>query len=240
LARASQEAARALPSQATPSGADNLKEAISEVRGGNASYIELLVKAAGEKQAVPILEDLFTQSQSAIGKCFIASKLVQLGDGDALYWNYLVDMATATLAIPDMFVYDENGRAIKGRVSPEFDAWAKSQKVSGDPWSEEPIYAPSMPMGLLARTGDPRAVPLLKKGLLARNYLVEAMSATGLAELKDKDSIPLIVEACKRAPADAKFAIAMALLQYKDPEAQAAAEPYLPEDLVRSLHQEKR
>jgi hypothetical protein len=237
-----QDVARPPSASATPAVHDDLAEAIKEVNGGNYAYVDQIVKAAGEKESVPILQNLFSQSQAPITKCFIASKLIKLGNGDEVYWNYLAGMAREALDsdIPNFPVYDENGKAIKGKISPEFEAWAKAQKISGGPWAEDQFYGPMLPLGLLGGTGDTRAIPLLRRGLLARNYLIEAMSAGGLARLKDKDSIPLIVEACKRAPAEAASAIATALLQFKDPEAQAAAEPFLPEDLVRALHDEKR
>jgi hypothetical protein len=188
------------------------------------------------------LQNVFSQSQSTLTKCFIARKLIKLGNNDEVYWNYLAGVAREALDsdIPDWFAYDENGKAIKGKISPEFEAWAKAQKTSGGPWAEDQFYGPMLPLGLLASTGDPRAVPLLRSGLLARNYLIEAASAGGLAELRDKDSIPLIVEACKRAPADDAGAIAMALLQFNDPEAQDAAEPFLPANVVDALHHAQR
>lgn len=236
-----QEAAKPPGPPAGPAVHDDLKEAIAEVQGGDYAYVDQIIKVAGEKYSVPILQNLFSQSQSTMTKCFIASKLIKLGDSDEVYWNYLARMARETLDsdIPDLPAYDENGKAIKGKISPEFEAWAKAQKDSGGPWAEDQLYGPMLPLGLLAGTGDPRAIPLLRRGLLARSYLMEAASAMGLAELKDKDSIPLIVEACKRAPTDAAGAIAMALLQFNDPEAQVAAEPYLPEEMVRTLHGEK-
>jgi hypothetical protein len=62
----------------------------------------------------------------------------------------------------------------------------------------------------------------------------------GLVTLKDRDSIPLVVEACKRAPPAAAVAIAFSLLEFHDAEAQSAAEPYLPPDLVKALHEGKK
>jgi hypothetical protein len=70
--------------------------------------------------------------------------------------------------------------------------------------------------------------------------MIEAASATGLVILEDRDSIPLIIEACKRAPSGTAGAIAMSLLEFHDPEAQSAAEPYLPKQLVDALHEKKQ
>ena len=233
-----QEAAQPPSASAWPEVQGDLKNAIHEAQGGNFAYVDQIVKLAGEKDSVPILQNLFTQSPSVETKCFIAKTLIKLGNKDEGYWNWRVDRARDSLDsdIPDPFIYGEDGKAIKGKDSPEFTAWVKAHNETTNPSGAGPIYGPLLPLGMLAGTGDPRAIPLLRRGLLARSYLMEAFSAMGLAELKDKDSIPLIVEACKRAPADAAYAIAMSLLEFHDPLAQAAAEPFLPKDVAHPPH----
>jgi hypothetical protein len=54
--------------------------------------------------------------------------------------------------------------------------------------------------------------------------MVQALAAGGLAKIPDKASIPLIIAACQKAPADVAFAISRAsLVDFNDPEAQKAA-----------------
>ena len=221
---------------------DNLAIAIDEIKRDNWAYVDILVKEAGPERAIPILQDLFTQSQDVDTKASIASKLVKLGDKDDTYWRFVVDQAREPIEgdIPLAVSFDAEGKHTPDS-SPEFTAWAKAHNLSPEETAQaafNTVYP--LKLGVLANTGDPRAIPLLRRGLLARNFMVEAGSAMGLAILKDRDSIPLIVEACKRAPAWAKGAIAMSLLQFNDPEAQNAAEPYLPKELVDALHEKKQ
>jgi hypothetical protein len=56
-------------------------------------------------------------------------------------------------------------------------------------WLEGKVY-------LVSR--DPRGIPLLRKALESPYREIVAAGADGLARADDKDSIPLIVEACKR------------------------------------------
>lgn len=236
-----QDAAKPPTDQVRPAVQDDLKNAINEVRGGDYAYVDQIVEDAGEKDSDHILQSLFAENPDAETKCIIASALIKVGNRDDRYWSYLVSRARDSLDIdiPNPVSFGEDGKEIKGKISPEFDKWAKSQENTDEPWAKDPFFGPMLPLGLLGGTGDPRAIPLLRRGLLARSYLIEAVAAEGLAELHDKDSIQLILDACKRAPADAAFGIAMMLLQFNDPEAQAAAEPFFPKDLVQKLHDQQ-
>jgi hypothetical protein len=59
------------------------------------------------------------------------------------------------------------------------------------------------------------------------------MAALGLAEIQDKASIPLIIEACKRAPAEAAAVMAESLVYFDDAEAQRAVDTYIPKDAAK-------
>jgi len=216
-----------------------IADAIREVKGGNYAYVREITRLAGSEKAIPILEDLFAHAENADTKPWIASELVKLGDKDNTYWQFVAKLATEELedGPPDFLKFDQDGKGSAG-PSPEFLAWAKAHDLAPQALTYEAVMP--IKFGMLVATRDPRAIPLLRRGLLAPNHLLEAIAALGLVELKDRDSIPLIVEACKRAPKDAAGAIAMSLLRFHDAEAQAAAEPYLPEVLVKKLHEEKQ
>jgi HEAT repeat protein len=222
---------------------DELTNAIDEVKRYNWAMVDVIVKEAGPERSIPILKDLFAQSQDVDTKAWIACDLVKLGDKDNTYWNFVVEKAEEAIEsdVPSPIAFDADANSERGQVSPEFTAWAKAHNLS----TEETSKAASnsvfpIRFGLLFKSGDPRAIPLLRRALLARIYMVEAQAAMGLVWLKDRDSIPLIVEACKRAPAGAAGAIAMSLLEFHDPEAQNAAEPYLPKQMVDALHEKKQ
>jgi HEAT repeat protein len=79
----------------------------------------------------------------------------------------------------------------------------------------------------LANSRDPKAIPLLRQALSSADYFIQMHAALGLRELQDKASIPLIIEACQRAPADAAAAIArFSLAYFDDPQAQEAAKEF--------------
>jgi HEAT repeat protein len=83
-------------------------------------------------------------------------------------------------------------------------------------------------------SGDPRGIPLLREALKSPYLEIVYTAAKGLARAHDKDSIPLIVEACKRVhDVDEVRLIAQNLRDFeRDPEtrpaAQAAEEQCLP------------
>ncbi len=92
-------------------------------------------------------------------------------------------------------------------------------------------------IGFLAQTMDKRAIPILRQALLSHNYMVEIVAANGLAKLQDKDSVPLIIEACRHAPSDAANVIAESLVYFDDPNAQNAVDTYLTKDQARSMRE---
>jgi HEAT repeat protein len=74
--------------------------------------------------------------------------------------------------------------------------------------------------------GDPRGISLLREALKSPNINVVWEGADGLMRAQDKDSIPLIVEACKRFhdPEEVRL-IAQNLRKFqRDPETRAAAQ----------------
>ena len=97
--------------------------------------------------------------------------------------------------------------------SPEFIAWAKAHNVTTDS-AMGTMYQLSINVLFLAETGDPRGIPLLRRALSAPSFLIQAAAAKGLALIQDKDSIPLIIEACKRSPSGS-LAIAESLCVFR-------------------------
>jgi hypothetical protein len=130
---------------------------------------------------------------------------------------------------PDFMRHDSQGKSLPG-PSPEFEAWVKAHNLDPTGLGEDSFYVLPGKVAFLGWSRDPRAIPLLRRALLSPNYQIEIAAALGLAEIGDKDSIPLIIEACKRAPADAAAAIAQALVYFDDPAAQRAVDQFIPKD----------
>jgi hypothetical protein len=230
--QASNEAARGT--------ASSVPKMIAEVNEGSPAtpyYVEQLVHLHAV-QAIPTLEQKFASPQDEIDKMRLASALVRLGDKNPSYWEYLFARAQASLKdeAPSFLIYDSDGKSKPG-PSPEFRKWADAHHVSIGPAAQDAIYSVPAKIGFLAQTMDRRAIPLLRQALLSPNYMVEVFASLGLAKLEDRDSIPLIIEACRRAPAEAASSIAESLVYFDDPDAQSTVDIYLPQDRAKAARQ---
>jgi HEAT repeat protein len=114
--------------------------------------------------------------------------------------------------------------------SPELHAWAESHHVDVNTAAIDSRYDFPGKVLLLGETGDPRGIPLLRRALQSRDYLIVVFAANGLAQIQDKDSIPLIIAACRRASTGFASGIAMSLIWFDDPRAQAAVDTYMPKE----------
>lgn len=217
-----------------------VSEAIARAKQDNPESIYFVEQIAQAKavQAVPMLEEKFVHTQDALDKAHIASALVRLGDKNDIYWDFLVKLATQAVEndAPSFVGYDSEGKLVPG-PSPEFRAWAKAHKLSPEALGEEYMSLLPGAVGLLALTGDSRAVPLLRRALLSPNHQVKIVAAMGLAEIGDKDSIPLIVDECKKAPADAAAVIARSLVYFDEPEAQSAVDQYISKEAAKTYRE---
>jgi len=216
-------------------------DAVAKVREDtpeSITYVEEIVKQ-GQVEAVPMLEKKFARTEDVIDREHIASALVRLGDKKDVYWNFLVRQATIAIesGIPDIFAYDSQGKLIRG-PSPEFTAWAQGHNLSLTA-AEEQSRLFSGAVMWLAMTRDWRAVPLLRQALSARDYMIQNAAAQGLAAIQDTESIPLIIDAVKKAPAEAGAVIARSLVFFDDPEAQAAVDKYVPKDSAKALREDR-
>jgi len=190
---------------------------------------------AGATQAIPAVEAEFDRTQDKTTKAHIANALVMLGDKNAVYWNFLAGQATlaAETDAPDV-VIDSKGTGTLRQFSPDFLKWAKSHNMTPNDAGLQVTYEFPVYIGLLGETADPRAIPILQRALLSPNFLINAMAAKGLAVAQDKGSIPLIIAACQRAPANTAGAIAEALVYFDDPEAQSAVDTYMPREYAKA------
>jgi HEAT repeats len=197
-------------------------------------YVEVAAHT-GRVDAIPILEKKFVRSKDTFDKAKIAEVLVKLGDRDETYWNFLVGLATLAMQsdAPDVGNFDAQGKSTG--LSPKFVAWAIAHKMSPNEAAENAIYIIPGEVGLLGLTGDHRAIPLLRRALQSHNYFIRANAASGLAQLGDDSSIPLIISACKDAPAEPASVIAEALVYFDDPRAQSAVDTYIPKDSAKAL-----
>lgn len=201
--------------------------AVAKVKQGKFDLMDVeIIAEAGERPAIPMLKEQFIKSQDPNSRMKIAAALDRLREKDESYWNYMVQQVTPVIDSPDPKLYDAQGKWVRDQLSPEYLKWAKDHNLPFDP-----VYQLPVTVLLFGETGDPRGVPLLRRGLLSRNYFIQAFAARGLAVAQDKDSIPLIIEACEQRFSDeVATIIARYLLYFDDPRAEAAFDKYEPKE----------
>ena len=242
--------------QPQPDGNSKVSDAIARMNAGEfRSYDLEVIRVAHATEAVPALERQFARIEvppeepknlddldKLLDKAKIASVLVKFGNRDDRYWDFLVKLATPVITsdAPGFMAYDQQGNPKSG-PSPEFTQWAKAHHVSPSDGhvAENNVYIHPSWVAFLGLTGDPRAVPLLRRALLSPNGMIKIWASMGLAEVGDKDSIPLVIQACKRSPATEASAIAESLVYFDDPEAQRAVDTYVSKEVAKTLRESK-
>jgi HEAT repeats len=219
-------------------------DAIAKVRSGEFGGVHVdMIARAGAVEAIPDLKKQFTRSDDPTLKLKIAAALVRMkaDDRDETYWKYLVQMAKPVVEsdAPNFTSYDAQGKASPG-PSPAFVAWADAHNLPHEGLLEESVYMQPGAVGMLGWSHDRRAVPYLRQGLTSPNYMIQILAAMGLAEIQDYDSIPHIIEACRKAPAEVSQAMAAeSLVYFDDNSAQAAVDQYIPKDLAKIFRDAK-
>jgi hypothetical protein len=214
-------------------------DAVAKVKSGKFNgYHVGLIGEAGAIEAIPDLEKQFARAAEPLDKAKIAQVLLLLGDKKDAYWNFLAELAKPALEsdAPNPIQYDPQGKSMPG-LSPEFIAWAEAHSQSPNEAGENAIYTYPGIVMLVGGTRDPRAIPLLRQALSSPNHLIENAAAKGLAEVQDAASVPLIIGACKKAPAEAASAIAESLVYFDDPQAQNAVDTYVPKEEAKVLRE---
>jgi hypothetical protein len=200
----------------------------------------VVIANAGAVQAIPALEEQFGRATDVTTKANIASGLVRLGDRDNTYWNFLLEQATLAVDsdVPDPF-YDSEGKIMDRQAPPELKAWAQAHNVPVNSAGLIAMHDLPGEVILLGASGDPRGIPLLRRALQSHNSLIVITAAEGLANIQDKDSIPLIIAACRWAPAVLAPVIARSLVYFDDPQAQSAVDTYMQKEDAKIAREAK-
>jgi HEAT repeat protein len=224
-----------LPAQngpAVPSQSEQLATSIARAKSGNVDTSDVeIIAEAGAVQAIPSLEEQFGRTTDVDTKTKIANGLVRLGDKHNTYWNYLLEQATLAVDsdVPDGVFSNLVGQT-RDQFSSALQAWAQTHNVSANTAAQSALYDLPGKVLELAQTGDPRGIPFLRRALQSRNYMIAGWAAKGLVQIQDKDSIPLIIAACQRAPTGYASEIAKSLIWFDDPRAQIAVDTYMPKE----------
>jgi PBS lyase HEAT-like repeat len=220
--------------QATKTTPSELDIALANAKSGDISGRDVVVIAnAGAVQAIPALEEQFKRATDVDTKVSIASGLVKLKDRDDTYWNFLLEQATIAV---DSNIPDSNFSESEGKMmirTPELQTWADTHNVSINTAYQYSRFDIPSKVLQLAMSGDARSIPLLQRALQARNYLIVVYAAKGLAQIQDKQSIPLIIAAARKAPTGHNWGVAEALVFFDDAQAQSAVDTYMPKDRAK-------
>lgn len=213
--------------------ATDIEDAIASVKNGVFTFNDIEVIAAAPADArmaaLPVLESQFGSSTEVVDKERIAGALLRLGDKNGTYWTFLAAKAGAAADDDAPFFLDlnQNGQ-VSATLAPDFLRWAADRHIpTSDAFNLVEYMDPSA-IDILGYTQDQRAIPILRRALSSPNFFVEASAAKGLANIHDVDSVPLIIGACSRAPAEMAARIALPLAYFDEKEAQRAVELYVP------------
>ena len=219
----------------------DIASATKRIQDGNFTLHDLGVLRATHTNAAKLeLHHAFTTVEDQSTKEMVASALVAGGDQDPTYWDYLEGEARKVVGsdAPAPSEFDTGGR-MSSQISPAYSAWAKAHRLS-EKQAVEQNFTNLQTIQILVDTGDKRAIPVLRQGLVSPNLMVETISAAGLAKLGDKKSEPLIEELCSRVPASVASDIAIhSLLVFQSTAAHQAARRYIPADLLSRLDSER-
>jgi hypothetical protein len=227
------------PAQNTPNELDSAIAAARSKSNVVSGRDVVVIANAGAVQAIPALEEKFKRATDVDTKVSIASGLVKLKDRDDTYWNFLLQQATLAVDsnVPDSNFSESGGKMMT--ETPELHAWADAHNVSVNTAGINARYDVPGKVLQLATTGDPRGIPLLRRALQSRNYLIVTWAAKGLAQIQDKQSIPLIIAAIQRAPLAYNSLIAESLVYFDDAQAQSAVDNYMPKEKA-AIYREAR
>jgi len=217
---------------------DELNMALKRARSGDVDGRDVVVIAnAGAVQAIPSLEEQYKRTTDVDTKLSIASGLVQMKDRDDTYWNFLQEQAALAVdsAIPDANFSPSQGKMMD--PAPELQVWADAHNISVETAFRYARYDIPGKVLQLATTGDPRGIPLLRRALQSHNFLMASSAARGLAQIQDKQSIPLIIAAVEKAPVGYNAVIAESLVYFDDAQAQGAVDAHVPKDMAKLLRE---
>lgn len=195
----------------------------------------------GEKRAAKILEKAFDKAKDVDAKRTIANSLIELGNKDDKYWDFLAARARARVEddMPMPMAYGTNGKAIKGKFADDYLAWCKKKGIEPESMTMDAFYASQNDILAISKTKDRRAIPILMKGLQSPNHMVVMRSAEGLASLQHEEAADGIIAACERLPAESAGTIARYLVFFKSPKAQAAAEKFIKKEQTLKTWRDK-
>jgi len=194
------------------------------------AFVTSMKVKRGDKSAIPYLKTYFNEVKIEYFKLGTASSLVSLGAEDDIYWDYLYRKAINALEskIPYPVLYDEKGKAIKGKYNQEFVKWCEKNNCDKDKIASKVTVKIPPPVLFIAAIGDKRAYDILINGLKSHNHNIVIYFAQGLAKIQNEKAVPFIIEASEKTPKEVSEKVAENLAYFRNSEqAQLALNKFI-------------
>ena len=196
------------------------------------------LEAAKDPRVLPALRQAFEEHPVKSELQYIAVSLIHLGDHDERYFQFLSKYAEAAIGsdAPPVLAQDEKGDSIRGKLNPEFEAWARKRGIDWKVAAGEQMYTMPEDVKLLGEARDSRALPLLRRGLQSKNDVVALMATQELALLNDAASVPTIIRECVSSRPSRRRLMLSILAIFTDPEALRIIDQSLTDPELRKTY----
>lgn len=182
--------------------------------------------SSGEPDPMAEARQVFLSSAYVHERQSAALQLWLTGEHDPAYFEFLQGEADEAIGqeIPFPLATGEDGRLIRGELAEDFLAWVAVSGVSLEDEVARQVREHPRALVALGATLDPQAAPVLESALDSPNPFVVAAAAEGLARMEVQSALPRLLELARDDSPDVALPVALQLLYYDDPEAQAVAE----------------
>jgi hypothetical protein len=206
------------------------------------------VQASRDPALLPALRKAFDETSEKLTKQAISGTIVKLDREDVDHFEYLAEFAREAVRsqAPDVLGLDSKGHMVGGNISAAFETWCRDQGLDFKEEAGRQLYVYPSDLFELFGSGDPRAMEILRQGLLSRNHTIVQIAAHGVGQQQDVASIKLIVAAYRRfSIEDMAWSLAGALAEY-DGEAiekqivGAIDDRYLREAYLKALEEKRK
>lgn len=199
----------------------------------------------GNAEAVAQIKQRFHESTSREERRDIVRHLVMFHHADPEHFDYLLEIGGQALQDPIPFSVESawDGTSHVPELSEQFVAWARAHEMSLEDAGRAGMEQ-AQDFGLVATSGGPLVLPVLREALLAESGMMFLSAARALARLGDERSIQTIYERGLEGPWDYTFGAGLMLLDFNSEETDRLSEEligHLPEfaDLLRE-HRQRR
>ena len=203
--------------------------------------------ASDDINTVPLCRAVFELAKEKLPKIAAATHMIRRGFREEPYVNFLFGNAKRAIEedVPLMFLYSSDGSIVtskdssKGVFNPEFDTWAQSKGLSRQQGialvNERQVDIISSAFLL----GSAPIGPELERGLKHRNEQLAGACAVALAQIDERQAIPLIVARIRELPKDARASMNTALGAFGGPDADKALAEFVPDAKKRLQYQDE-